>query len=149
MNMTTFTNSKKQGDWGLGRAIAYFTLNEYTVSLPLTESQDYDLVVDKKSLLKVQVKTTEQISKKTGYPIVSLRTCGGNQSRQTVKNFDPTKVDAIFVTTIKHGDYFIPTSRVWSVSTLTIDQRFDDCKANPDQKEVSIGEILEELAKEI
>ena len=43
---TKFSNSKKQGDWGLGRAIAYFTLKEYTVSVPLTESQDYDLIVD-------------------------------------------------------------------------------------------------------
>jgi PD-(D/E)XK nuclease superfamily protein len=149
MSMTTFTNSKKQGDWGLGRAIAYFTLNEYTVSLPLTESQDYDLIVDKKKLQKVQVKTTEQISKKTGFPIVSLRTCGGNRSRQIAKNFDPTKVDAIFVTTVKHGDYFIPTERVWSVSTLTLDKRFDDCKADLNQKEVSMGEFMEELVKDL
>lgn len=145
MNMTKFKNSKKQGDWGLGRAIAYFTLNEYTVSVPLTESQDYDLVVDKDFLRKVQVKTSEQISRKTNFPIVSLRTCGGNQSFQTVKDFDPTKVDAIFVTTVKHGDYYIPTSRFKSTSTLTIDKRFDDCKVDVDGKEVSVEELVKEL----
>ncbi len=39
-------NSKKQGDIGLGAAIAYFTFKGFTVSIPLTDSQDYDLVVD-------------------------------------------------------------------------------------------------------
>jgi hypothetical protein len=145
MNMTKFKNSKKQGDWGLGRAIAYFTFNEYTVSVPLTESQDYDLVVDKTELKKVQVKTSEQISRKTGFPIVNLRTCGGNQSYQTAKDFDPTKVDAIFVTTVKHGDYYIPTARFNATSTLTIDKRFDDCKAEMDVREISVEELVKEL----
>jgi HJR/Mrr/RecB family endonuclease len=52
-------NTKKQGDVGLGQAIAWFTRNSYTVSLPLTDSQDYDLIVDKDNVLyRVQVKTT-------------------------------------------------------------------------------------------
>lgn len=145
MNMTKFKNSKKQGDWGLGRAIAYFTLNEYTVSVPLTESQDYDLVVDKDSLKKVQVKTSEQISRKTNFPIVNLRTCGGNQSYQTAKDFDPSKVDAIFVTTVGHGDYYIPTERFTATTTLTLDTRFNDCKVDVDGKEISVEELVKEL----
>jgi hypothetical protein len=41
-----FRNSKKQGDWGLGSAIAWFTAQGYTVALPITDSQHYDLIVD-------------------------------------------------------------------------------------------------------
>lgn len=44
---------------GLGAAIAYFTKNEQTISIPLTDSQKYDLVVDfGDNLRKVQVKTS-------------------------------------------------------------------------------------------
>ena len=45
-------NSRKQGDVGLGRAIAYFTSEGFTVCLPLTDNQDYDLVVEKENGLK-------------------------------------------------------------------------------------------------
>ena len=39
-------NTKEQGNIGLGVAIQYFTQNLYTVSLPLNDSQDYDLIVE-------------------------------------------------------------------------------------------------------
>ena len=51
-------NSKKQGDIGMCYAIAYFSKMGYTVSIPITDSQDYDLIIDNGTLLKVQVKTT-------------------------------------------------------------------------------------------
>lgn len=38
-------------------AIAYFSTNGYTVSIPLNDTQDYDLVVEKDNILQtVQVK---------------------------------------------------------------------------------------------
>ena len=50
-------NTKKQGDIGLGQAIGYFTSLGFTVSVPLTDSQEYDLIVDNGfSLNRVQVK---------------------------------------------------------------------------------------------
>lgn len=39
-------NTKQQGNIGLGSAIQYFTQNLYLVSLPLNDSQDYDLIVE-------------------------------------------------------------------------------------------------------
>ena len=125
---TKFLNSKKQGDWGLGRAIAYFTLKEYTVSVPLTESQEYDLIIDNEDgLKKVQVRTSSQITP-SGKPKVGLRTLGGNQSFHTIKKFDASKVDMIFVTTVGFGDYVIPTSEFSSRNCLTIDKRFEKYK---------------------
>jgi hypothetical protein len=46
------TNSKKQGYLGLGVAIGWFCQNGYVVNIPLTDSQEYDLVVDNGQGLK-------------------------------------------------------------------------------------------------
>lgn len=60
--------------------MAYYAKLGWTVSVPVTDSQDYDLVVDNGTrLFKVQVKTTKSISPSGNY-IVSLRTIGGNRS---------------------------------------------------------------------
>ena len=54
-----FKTNKEKGNTGLGIAIAYYSSNGYTVSIPLNDTQDYDLIVDKSNVLKkVQVKTT-------------------------------------------------------------------------------------------
>ena len=54
-----FKTNKEKGNTGLGIAIAYYTSNGYIVSIPLNDTQDYDLVVDKNDIIrKVQVKFT-------------------------------------------------------------------------------------------
>ena len=42
-----FQTNKQKGNSGLGIAIAYFSINGYTVLIPLNDTQDYDLVVEK------------------------------------------------------------------------------------------------------
>lgn len=75
-----FRNSKKQGDAGLGQAIAYFTMLGYEVALPLTDSADWDLIVDTgEELKKVQVKTSYQMSK-SGIMMFNVVVTGGNRS---------------------------------------------------------------------
>ena len=111
-----FKNSKKQGDMGMGSAIAYFTKQGYTVSIPLTDSQDYDLIVDDGSLKKVQVKTAAGDE-------IDLRTSGGNKSRWSAKKFDPASVDMIFAVT-GLGTYNIPTTGLKNQSTLTICDKY-------------------------
>lgn len=48
-------NSKKQGDVGMCYAIAYYSRLGWTVSIPITDSQDYDLLVENtdNNILKV------------------------------------------------------------------------------------------------
>ena len=92
-------NWKKQGDIGMCYAMAYYSKLGWTISIPITDSQDYDLIVDNGvTLLKVQVKTTNQISE-YGIPVVSLKTNGGNKSGCTSKNFDENKCDLVFCMT--------------------------------------------------
>lgn len=42
-----FNTNKEKGNAALGLAIAYFSSNGYTVSIPLNDTQDYDLIVEK------------------------------------------------------------------------------------------------------
>jgi hypothetical protein len=105
-------NSRKQGDVGLGVAIGWFAAQGWTVCVPLTDSQDFDLVVENgDGLQMVQVKTTYH-PEGSGYA-VDLRTHGGNRSGTgKVKKFDPSAVDFLFVLTEKGDRYLIPSADV-------------------------------------
>ncbi len=112
-------NTKKQGDLGVGRAISYFTGLGLTVSIPISDSQDYDLVVDfgNCELKSVQVKTSRCLTDRGLYK-VEVRTLGGNQSwSRVVKTVSQTKVDYLWVST-PESDYLMPKSKVPEVSLL-------------------------------
>ena len=72
-------NSRRQGDAGMGIAIAWFTKHGYCVSIPLTDSQDYDLVIERDNQFSsVQVRTT-YYKKPNGIYQLNLRVSGGNR----------------------------------------------------------------------
>ena len=74
-------NSHAQGNVGMGQAIAYYTLKGYTISIPLNDCQEYDLVVEyPDGLKKVQVKTTKHKAPSGNY-IVNLRTMSGHKDK--------------------------------------------------------------------
>jgi hypothetical protein len=113
-------NSKKQGDVGLGIAIGWFAGKGYTVCVPLTDSQPYDLVVDNGDGLKrVQVKT---VWNKRGRSYqTELRTRGGNRTGQgQSKDFDPNEVEFLFVYCDNGKKYLIPTNEITANSILAI-----------------------------
>ena len=82
-------NSQTQGNVGMGKAIAYYTNLGYTVSIPLNDCQEYDLVVEyPDGLKKVQIKTTRYKNRQGNY-VVALRTTGGHSSKVKVaSNYD-------------------------------------------------------------
>jgi hypothetical protein len=123
--MLNAKNTKKQGDIGLGHAIAYFVSAGYTVSIPLTDSQDYDLIVDNGTLYRVQVKTTKYKSQ-YGIYLVSLTVKGGNRSYNTIKPFDSTKVDLVFVLTNSGDKYLIPSKGLGS--RINLGKKYDTFK---------------------
>lgn len=124
--MFNTNNSKNQGDIGLGQAIAWFSKNGYVVSIPLTDSQEYDLIVDNGSVLqKVQVKTTKYKSK-YGIYVCALRTCGGNRSGvNNVKVIDKLKIDLLFVLTEEFRMYLIPCSELVASTNLSLGEDKD------------------------
>lgn len=105
-------------------AIAYYSKLSYVINIPLTDSQDYDFIIDTGTdLLKVQVKTSTQISD-CGIPMVSLRTNGGNKSGNTSKNFDENKSDLLFVL-LENGDcYSIPTKNITSKTAINLGEKY-------------------------
>ena len=92
-----FKNSKKQGDAGLGQAIAYFTSKGYDVALPLTDSADWDLIVEfENGLKRVQIKTSSQIRRET--PVFEANVKGGNRSgKESCKTIQDQNWDLIFL----------------------------------------------------
>lgn len=89
-------SNKDKGRAGLSLAIAYFGSNGYTVSIPLNDTQWYDLVVEKENkFYTVQCKFTNAKHKQ-----ISLLTIGGrykdNHEKDNVLNHP---VDFMFCAT--------------------------------------------------
>lgn len=120
-------NSKKQGDIGMGYAIAYFSKMGYTISIPITDSQDYDLIVDNGTLLKVQVKTTK-FKDDSGVYQVALRTCGGNRSGQNFKKFDSNSSDLLFILTDSGDMFLIPKDEIKNLTAINLGLKYNKYK---------------------
>lgn len=66
---------KQTGRVGLSMAINYFTIKGYTVSLPMNDTQWYDLIIEKDGIFEtVQCKATE-----TKDDIIDFRSTGGTK----------------------------------------------------------------------
>ena len=119
-----FATNKEKGNSGLGMAIAYFTTNGYTVSIPLNDTQDYDLIVEKENKLqKVQVKSTGCIGKGNHYQ-VALKSCGGTKGT-TYKTIVDTNIDLLFILTEQKEMYLIPKKDINNVSTLSLCKKYE------------------------
>lgn len=112
-------NSKTKGLVGIGAAIKYYTSIGVNVSIPLNDSQSYDLVIDRNGLKRVQVKTTYSKSKHGSWN-VPLRTTGGNQSFHTAKQFDKNSCDVLFVLAGDGNRWEIPTSEITKLNCLSV-----------------------------
>jgi hypothetical protein len=98
-----YRNSKKQGDAGLGQAIAHFTSLGYEVAIPLTDSADWDLIVEiDGTLKKVQVKSGTQITNR-GIEKFELDVKGGNKSSSTKKSIQEQDWDLVFLAHLVTG----------------------------------------------
>jgi hypothetical protein len=118
-------NTKKQGDIGLGVAIAYFVKLGHTVSIPLTDGQEYDLIADICGKLhRVQVKTTSYKIKNTFS--VSLTIKGGNRTGiNKIKKLDCNKVDDIFIVTIEGSLYLIPVDDLNGKNCIRLGSKYE------------------------
>ena len=124
-----FSTNKEKGNTGLGIAIAYYTSNGYIVSIPLNDTQDYDLIVEKDNKLKrVQVKSTSCQSKYGIYQ-VALKSCGGTKGKiyKTVIN---TNIEEVFVLTGDFSMYIVPITEINNRSSLNMGERYLKYKVN-------------------
>lgn len=118
-----FSSNKEKGNSGLGMAIAYFSSNGYVVSIPLNDTQDYDLVVEKGGVLKsVQVKATGCKTSRGNFQ-VALKSCGGTKG-DTYKTILETSVDYVFIFNENKEMYLIPKKDIKNKSTLNLCDKY-------------------------
>ena len=119
-----FESNKEKGNAGLGIAVAYYSSNGYTVSIPLNDTQDYDLIVDKNNVLKkVQVKATSCKTKYNRYQ-VALKSCGGTKG-EAYKTIIDTKIDEVFIVTDTMEMFIIPIEEIKNKSTLNLSEKYE------------------------
>lgn len=126
MNPWTSNYKSHQGNVGLGRAIAYYTAKCIPVLIPLNDTQKYDLAIEKDNKLqRVSVKTTQSFNKSKTYYEVQLKNSGGSSGKSTIRNFDNTSCDIVFIVTKSGKMYEIPTQDINTVSSLTLTPNWD------------------------
>ncbi len=119
-----FLSNKEKGNSGLGMAIAYFSSNGYVVSIPLNDTQDYDILVDKGGFIsKVQVKATGCKTKNNIYQ-VALKSCGGTKGKE-YKTLVNTNIDYVFILNADLKMYLIPKNEIKNKSTINLGKKMD------------------------
>lgn len=122
-----FNTNKEKGNSSLGIAIAYYASNGYIVSIPLNDTQDYDLIVDKDNLLKkIQVKSSSCKTKYGNYQ-VALKSCGVTKGK-TYKTVIETDIDEVFILLENLEMYIIPAKEIKNKSTITMCDRYSKYK---------------------
>lgn len=105
-----------KGNLGLGKAISYFTEHEYTVSLPLTDTQCYDLIIEKLGKLQtVQVRYTNQM-KPSGNFFCKLQT---KNSKRVYYSLSETFCELLFCYCSNGDKYLIPVKDIPNKAEIT------------------------------
>ena len=100
-----FETNQDKGRAGMAMAIAYFGANGYTVSIPLNDTQWYDLIVEKNGEFKtVQCKATGSIDN-----TISLKSTGGTKG-SAYDNVLNHPVDYLFCLDGNMNMYVIPVA---------------------------------------
>ncbi len=121
-----FETNKEKGRAGLASAIGYFGTHGYTVSIPLNDTQDYDILVDKDNVIsRISIKATSQRSP-YGITICDLRNTGGTKGK--VYGLEKNKkIDYIFVVNEKQEMWLLPIS-VINNRSVTLGTKYEKYK---------------------
>lgn len=120
-----FSSTKEKGRAGLVAAIAYFGMNGYTVSIPVNDTQDYDLVVEmNNAFYKVQCKSTNSKTHSGNYQ-VKLETWGGANGGTRYSRIKDGSSNLLFVLTGEQSMYVIPVSEITQSSIMVLN---DNCE---------------------
>ena len=130
-----FNTNKEKGNARLSMAIAYFGSNGYTVSIPLNDTQDYDLIVDDGcEVKKVQVKSTNRLQKSGSYAC-SLKSTSGT-SRKICGLVTESSADLLFCLCGDMTMYLIPINEIRTKTDIYL-MKIKNHKANKDVLDTS------------
>lgn len=121
--MSSNLSSKQKGNIGLANAILLFSINGFDMSLPLTESTKYDLIIDiDYKLYKVQCKFTNYSPNgSNNIYTVPLYVSGGNRSGGSNKIlYSENDIDLIFASCGSTNHYLLPFNQIKTQKTINI-----------------------------
>lgn len=100
--------NREIGRVGLSMAINYFTIQGYTISLPLNDTQWYDTVVEKDNIFyTVQCKATT-----TGDDTIPLTSCGGTRGAVYDSVINHPELDYLFCVNKELKCWLIPVKAI-------------------------------------
>lgn len=107
---------KQTGRTGLSMAITYFTLQGYTVSLPINDTQWYDLIIEKDdTFFTVQCKATQ-----TDDNTISLRSTGGTKGMSYDNILNHSKLDYLFCVDNALQMWLIPVKDIITTNQISL-----------------------------
>ena len=100
--------NREKGRIGLSMAINYFTIHGYTVSLPLNDTQWYDMVVEKDNhFYTIQCKCTT-----TEDDTIALKSCGGTNGSIYDNVINHPELDYLFCVNKDFNCWLIPVKDI-------------------------------------
>lgn len=120
-----------QGNMGLGKAIEYFTSHGIPIALPLNDTQKYDLIADfNGQLQRVSVKTSRHSNTQGKSYDVALKNCGGSSGKGTIRRFDNTSCDYLFIYTADENLYLIPAKDISASNAIVVGLKYTEYKVS-------------------
>lgn len=109
-------NRKQIGRIGLSMAINYFTLQGYTVSLPMNDTQWYDIVIEKDGKFEtVQCKATQTKEDK-----IDFRSTGGTKGEVYDNLLNHSELDYLFCVNKDLNMWLIPIKDITTTKQITL-----------------------------
>jgi hypothetical protein len=119
-------NSRQKGSIGVAQAIVYFTMAGYTISVPISEAQRYDLIIERDGILqRVEVKTTFYRKREHRPFEAHMKTCGGNQVTTYLNEKD---CELVFIWCGDGTNYLFPTEVVAGYDKIYLSNKWDEYK---------------------
>ena len=110
----TEINRKAIGRIGLSMAINYFTINGYTVSIPINDTQWYDIVVEKDGLFQtIQCKATSG-------DVIDFRSTGGTKGIEYDNLLNHSELDYLFCVNGNLEMWLIPIKDIITTKQITL-----------------------------
>lgn len=107
---------KQTGRIGLSMAINYFTCKGYTISIPLNDTQWYDLIIEKDGKFEtVQCKATQTQSDK-----IDFRSTGGTKGTSYDNLLNHSVLDWLFCVNKDLNMWLIPIKDITTTKQITL-----------------------------
>ncbi len=113
-------NSKRKGSLAVGEAIAHFITKGYSVLLPVSDCDKYDLAVDLAEGIKRVLCKYSNYKEKSGSYIVDLRTFGGYREKTYHTKYLPEHFDYLFIFCGNGDKYLIPKENIIKKSHIAV-----------------------------